>query len=695
MKKNKLVTGLALSMMIAPMILGVGYSVDAAMVNVDPESTEITAKNNFIIPSNPDVSKVKTKVTVKSATGKQSIIKPSAERNGNSWEDEPVLDNFMNKGMYVKSLKNTKYNQQAVHISDLKSTDTISVDFGALGVYKGKPANLKMEISDIIKSTADNSTMTVTQRKTLDAKGGVNETGNGVGFKFSDSPFDGMIYQNVAGFSFELVMEQDGKAINFDGDTYIGINSLNGKVWDSEEPVTTRGATEGTSTGAEGVWYEKMKEDPYYVTKDTSLIERPNPFDSSQTIVSGRPNNHVLSHEFNKNDRLGAEKFNMGTVSFQIKGTNPKFKVVNESASAWTSLSSATLFNVVPDKPEKDVIDESGESINKDKVKPGDKLTYEVSQKVGTLGVDLLAKYKVMNFVDPLPEQVDYLGAKLVDEKGNEIKDAGDLTYDEKSHTVTFVSNKDFLENKVAYAGETYSLLIDTQVKMGIDENEEIVNQGHTIVNKNEGETNIVENPPEIIKGDIVKHVIGKDGKESDLASFDIGDEVTFKGDVTVDNNKLWVGIRDQFSKFIDISKDKYKVVEKDSGKDVTKEFDVKVNEKTELIEFLAKDPVSFAGKKLEVYVSGTIKDADFTEVVDEDGNIMIPNIIESIYEDGTDPSNKVHATVTQHKPKVIQQTGGDNKTGQAVALSTLSALAIGVGGIVAFFKRKGVTEND
>ena len=53
----------------------------------------------------------------------------------------------------------------------------------------------------------------------------------------------------------------------------------------------------------------------------------------------------------------------------------------------------------------------------------GQEITYRVSQKVHTLGVETVSKYSALKFVDKLPAEVDYVSAWLEDAAGNKISE--------------------------------------------------------------------------------------------------------------------------------------------------------------------------------------------------------------------------------------------------------------------------------
>ncbi len=93
----------------------------------------------------------------------------------------------------------------------------------------------------------------------------------------------------------------------------------------------------------------------------------------------------------------------------------------------------------------------------------GQQITYRVSQKVHTLGVDTVSRYSALRFVDKLPAEVDYVSAWLEDAAGNRL-DAGTVSYDKDSHKVEYVFSSSYLASSMAYQGETYTLVVNTTV---------------------------------------------------------------------------------------------------------------------------------------------------------------------------------------------------------------------------------------
>ncbi|WP_242690806.1 isopeptide-forming domain-containing fimbrial protein, partial [Enterococcus hirae] len=132
-------------------------------------------------------------------------------------------------------------------------------------------------------------------------------------------------------------------------------------------------------------------------------------------------------------------------------------------------------------------------------------------------------------------------------------------------------------------------------------------------------ETHTIVTPKE---PSIAKKILEGD-KEVDLTSVKVGDEVTFKLDVQVPNTKDMTSlvIQDDLEDVLEANKE-VKVTLSD-GTDITDQGIIGVDEKTQKITWAANEPNKLKEKQLFVYIKGKLKDADFSQYVDDEGNIM------------------------------------------------------------------------
>lgn len=173
--------------------------------------------------------------------------------------------------------------------------------------------------------------------------------------------------------------------------------------------------------------------------------------------------------------------------------------------------------------------------------------------------------------------------------------------------------------------------------------------------------------------------------KEVDLTSAKVGDEVTFKLDVQVPNTKDMTSlvIQDDLEDVLEANKE-VKVTLSD-GTDITDQGKISVDEKTQKVSWTANEPNKLKEKQLFVYIKGKLQDADFSQYVDDKGNIMIPNLAQLVINDEPTDSNKVNVTTPQEKPKVLPNTNMDFGTSAGVA----TVIAISLIGVVVAVKRQ------
>lgn len=93
---------------------------------------------------------------------------------------------------------------------------------------------------------------------------------------------------------------------------------------------------------------------------------------------------------------------------------------------------------------------------------PGDTVTIDVKQKIGTFFVDTVTRYPEMVIADDIPEGLSYRSAKVRDASGRDVTAKGDLTYDDASKKVTFRFDDSFLKDQGNYDGSLYTLRIIT-----------------------------------------------------------------------------------------------------------------------------------------------------------------------------------------------------------------------------------------
>lgn len=286
---------------------------------------------------------------------------------------------------------------------------------------------------------------------------------------------------------------------------------------------------------------------------------------------------------------------------------------------------------------------------------------------------------------------------KVTLEDGTDITDQGKVTLDKETEKLTWTANEpNKLKEKRLFVYIKGTVKNTTDLKAFLDEesgNYIVPNIGQLIIDKESIDSNKVDVviPPKEVKPKITKS-IEKDGKTTSLSSVKIGDSVTFKLNVDVPNRlKLdSLGIQDDLEDVLEA--DKEVIVTLKDGTDITDQGEVTIDEKTEKITWMAKEPNKLRGEHLVVYVKGKLKDTDLSAYADEKGNYMIPNIAQLLVNDQPLDSNEVNIVTPQEKPKVLPNTNLDlsnkNKYG-LIALGTVGAIALG-GTTVSLKRKKG-----
>lgn len=458
--------------------------VTAAAVKVNPLDNKFNMSNSLIITNTPPQQRVNLKVS--GPNTRQVYYAPGQIGRYPSFQENygDTLIEFTGSAADPKSLENLK----------------IEGTWSNAGTYNKKPIDIKVTYSGFVKATkGDNAA--------YDAS-----------IHISDSLFSGYsvaIIKDVKNIALEFIDHDSGKTINVDGDTYIGINSLNGATISS-----------AYQTFSEGAAYDGMESLPYYVTSDTILDESKSFNGNNQLFVYGQegfktptmPDDLSQLSEADIArlktegfvDSLGLRTFTRASALFQVRGDKLNFRMSTERQGTWNSFSSAVIWNAPPKTPTKTVTTQAGKDINKQTVRPGATLVYHVKQEVGTLGVNLLEGYSGFTISDKLPTQVSYKSARILDKNGKDITSHGKLT--QKGQDVVFEFSKEYLtyvkgsEDHMQYDGESYQMEITTTANDAFGE--KIDNQAGVTINKNSNKTNIVTNQEDkLIKSTIDKWV--------------------------------------------------------------------------------------------------------------------------------------------------------------------------------------------
>lgn len=146
----------------------------------------------------------------------------------------------------------------------------------------------------------------------------------------------------------------------------------------------------------------------------------------------------------------------------------------------------------------------------------GDKLVYTVTQKVNELGSDAFVRYRSMYIEDTVPDGLEYVSARLLNDHGVDLtSSAGRLSYDESTGKVRYDFSAEYLSEHMPLSGESYTLEIATRISEVVASGE-FRNVGHTGINgvvldSNEVVTPILE--PNVVrtkKVDSAEAYVGK-----------------------------------------------------------------------------------------------------------------------------------------------------------------------------------------
>lgn len=293
------------------------------------------------------------------------------------------------------------------------------------------------------------------------------------------------------------------EAIRFDGNSFMTFNSLNTGEYAS--PLS------GTTTG--------------YTASSTNV---------AVTRVSGVPAFRGSDNSFT--DYLGGSTFYKNSVSIPLYATGNTFYLgCNTHTGYWIAPSSASIAIPRPENPAKT---ENGVTFLEE-TEEGQAITYRITQKVHTLGVETVSRYSALRFVDQLPAEVDYVSAWLEDARGNQLN-AGTVSYDRDSHKVSYEFSSSFLSGGMAYQGESYTLVINTRVN-GTAEDDYFYNSCKVYFNSMGVESNEVKaaSPYRTVEAEVVNGRISihdGDGNETVPGEDDVkvDDRVKFHHDRTV-----------------------------------------------------------------------------------------------------------------------------------------------------------------
>ncbi|MDT2525111.1 isopeptide-forming domain-containing fimbrial protein [Enterococcus raffinosus] len=616
-RRKSLVTMFLMLFIGLAVALSFPVSSHATAVKVDPNDPKFASKNNSLLFAT-DSAHAKALQSVTSTNTKIKVMEETSQGR-------------QHKLIYWDNL------------NDLKKTDKITIKYGEVGYYNGRKIKANFVLSDFVV--------------------GQNFFGVKVGGKSNyihinyDLP-QGFTTSGIKHFSavMQLTYADDGKAVDLAGDSYISFSSLDGH----------KELAAGLGDMREFVSYEKMNSLPYYVTKNSAIGEYTDPVTKSGKVIGGITNPQTNDHF---EDKVGAPTFTNATVSFNVKGINPKFQIGALYGTQWISFNSSTFWTVEPEKPVKTET-KGGVNWNGKIVQVGDTLNYGVTQKVRTLNQDLLTRYTKFVISDKLPKEVDYVSAHIETDNNKKFDASGEVKYDASTNTVTYTANANTLNSRMRFIGESYTLVIQVKVNNKVQEGVQIKNTGHSIINTNGTDTNVITNIPPTKPSISKKIVLG--GKEVDSAEVNYDESFGYKVYATLPNPSTDPSftITDDGEDILDVDTSSVKVFDANSKADITSTGTLSVDKNAEKWSWTVPNNASTVGKKIYVTFNAKVKIdyANANKYLDANGNIVVPNTATL----NTLPSNKV--TVT---PKVPPMNITPPRTG---SVRTLVLYSVGAG---------------
>lgn len=360
----------------------------------------------------------------------------------------------------------------------------------------------------------------------------------------------------------------------------------------------------------------------------------------------------------------------------------------NNNQYSYFGYSAKKPVRTAPMIPTKTVTDSDETNVDKNTLEGlGEVYSYTITHKVpDEMKEFYYSNYEMQDELVPELERVS--DVKVTDEAGKDVTNKFEAKHE--GNLVRMVAKADVLKTADFYNHE-YKFNFQTKIREGVSLDKYLIDGKLQIPNK----AKIIQNNKEVPTDETTTTVTPKDpsiakkilegDKEVDLTSAKVGDEVTFKLDVQVPNTKDMTSlvIQDDLEDVLEANKE-VKVTLSD-GTDITDQGKISVDEKTQKVSWTANEPNKLKEKQLFVYIKGKLKDADFSQYVDDKGNIMIPNLAQLVINDEPTDSNKVNVTTPQEKPKVLPNTNMDFGTSAGVA----TVIAISLIGVVVAVKRQ------
>lgn len=376
---------------------------------------------------------------------------------------------------YQNVVKNTK-NVSGIEINAAERANaTVTVTYDYVGTYKGEKVGAILTIDNIPAVTE-------------------NSTDWNAWFQVSDSLYEGLHYSGayIQGhrqtYKFFKTSDTSKTPINLEG-TYITFNSNNRFDLTNE---TDKYHCFNQNLCNESIYFNSSQ---LANVEEASVLAESNMQKSTNLKDKYAFGVSPVSSDFD--DYLGGATFEKNSVTVKFKNYvsfYPDSSLTGNVTYVWMALSTAPIHGIVPrHKPVKYERNLKKERVKSAEFKIGDQVVFEIDQKVNTLGTDILKRYTLFKISDVLPQEVDYVSAKMY-QGTTEVTD-GTINYDSAKHEVTWTANNTLLQ-EMPLMGETYTLKITTKANSKFTK--KTTNDATVFINQKQTKTNVVElTPPE------------------------------------------------------------------------------------------------------------------------------------------------------------------------------------------------------
>lgn len=347
---------------------------------------------------------------------------------------------------------------------------------------------------------------------------------------------------------YEFFNAKTGQPIEL-GTMYVTATSLNrGEGFALPSAKVSACYVSNEAPDASRLYDQNGRKTPYDIIPGSLLYDKTSEVDNGYTTFIGCPDVYDSNGDsIDFADSIGTQTFYWRSVCFAVdngpsNSIDAKIYAIKTASwsgtegiagdgyaangSLWFATNFMTLTSAKPPAPTKSA-DKTHD------VRLGDTITYRIAQQVNDLGATSFIRYESMSIVDTLPGTLRFESARLLDESGKELPQAGIAAFDDKTRTVSFEFAKEFCESGMSMMGETYYLEIETEVIDYPDDGTlRFANSAKAIINGTEQPTEEVVTelaPPEL---DIDKHVEA-DPSTANEYEFPVGSEVTFRATLT------------------------------------------------------------------------------------------------------------------------------------------------------------------